>query len=168
MSDATKELEAMKSIAAILDGLESDEARLRVLQWAVGIYGRGAPTVAGKARGSLTQEVFGEPQDFAALFDAANPQIAEEKALIAGYWFQFREGNTDLDAQTLNTALKDLGHGIGNITVALGGLERRDPALVRQIKKSGKTKQARKKYRVTTAGKRAAESMLAGARLGEE
>lgn len=166
MSD-DKELDAMNSIREALDALEEPDVRLRVLQWAVSRY----RTVAkGAAAASLTAPPLGEEDvhDFPALFDLADPQTAEEKALIAGYWFQVKEGYNDLDAQTLNTALKDLGHGIGNITVALGGLENRKPSLVRQTKKSGKSKQARKKYRVTTAGKSAAERMLAGDRLNEE
>ena len=168
MNDAAKELDTMKAIAKALDELESAESRVRALRWAVGAYGGGSSPTMQITRDSLTRAVAEEPQDFAALFDAANPQTAEAKALIAGYWFQIKEGNTDLDAQTLNTALKDLGHGIRNITVALGGLEGRSPALARQIKKSGTTKQARKRYRITTAGRRAAERLLAGGSLDEE
>ena len=165
-----QEITAMTSIVKALDGLKDDEARQRALRWAMSRYGVVASFGAapGRLAASPEEDVAGEPYDFAALFDAADPQTDEEKALAAGYWFQVKEGNTDLDAQTLNSALKDLGHGITNITVALGRLENRKPSLVRQTKKSGKSKQARKKYRVTTAGKRAAEKMLAGHRLDEQ
>ena len=165
-----KEIAAMTSIVEALDGLEDGDARQRVLRWAMSRYGVAAsvPPAAGRVGIPPSEDVAEEPQDFAALFDAADPQTDEEKALSAGYWFQVKEGYTDLDAQTLNGALKDLGHGITNITVALGRLAKREVSLVRQTKKSGKSKQARKKYRVTTAGKRAAERMLAGHRLDGE
>lgn len=165
-----KEISAMTSIVEALDGLEDGEARQRVLRWAMSRYGLGASVAAapGRVAALASEEVVAKAQDFAALFDAADPQTDEEKALAAGYWFQVKQGCTDLEAKTLNDALKDLGHGITNITVALGRLEKRRISLVRQTKKSGKSKQARKKYRVTTAGKRAAENMLAGHRLDEE
>ena len=71
------------------------------------------------------------------------------------------QGEADFDAQSVNTKLKHLGHGVGNITQALDVLKDRRPQLIVQLRKSGTTKQARKKYKVTTAGKSAVEAMLA-------
>jgi hypothetical protein len=39
-------------------------------------------------------------------------------------------------------------------------LKSQKPALVVQLKKSGSTKQARKKYKLTTAGKKAVEQLI--------
>jgi len=58
--------------------------------------------------------------------------------------------------------LKNLGHGIGNVTRACSALIAEKPALLMQVKKAGSTKQARKQYRLTTAGIQRVREMLAG------
>ena len=50
--------------------------------------------------------------------------------------------------------LKNLGHGVGNITRAFDTLRASKPALTVQTRKEGSSKQARKKFRVTTEGHR--------------
>jgi hypothetical protein len=66
----------------------------------------------------------------------------------------------DFASQEINAALKNLGHPIGNITSAFDNLKARKPAPVMQLKKSGTSKQARKTYRLTLAGKSAVEAMV--------
>jgi DNA-binding PadR family transcriptional regulator len=58
--------------------------------------------------------------------------------------------------------MKHLGHGVKNITSALSSLMNEKPQRVVQLKKSGSTKQARKQYKVTEAGKNAVRRMLEG------
>jgi len=94
------------------------------------------------------------------LYEAANPRTEPQKVLVAGYWFQKLRGQSDVDGQQINTELKQLGHGVTNITRTLGSLINKKPQLVIQTHKSGKTKQARKKYRLTAEGIRAVEQML--------
>jgi hypothetical protein len=65
-----------------------------------------------------------------------------------------------VEAQAVNTRLKDLGHGVGNITRAFEALKDEKPALIVQTKKEGSTQQARKKFRVTAEGKKKVEGML--------
>lgn len=161
------ELAAMSTIVGALDSL-SDEVRSRVLLWAAGRYGV-APAASGTHRQGQQETPQDELrnssrrfEDFADLFDRADPETEVDRALVAGYWFQVVQGENELDAQALNNALKDMGHGITNITRALTTAQAAKPALVRQIQKSGKTQQARKKYRLTTQGIRAAERMMAG------
>ena len=156
-----RELEVMKSIATALESLD-DEGRARVIAWAISVYGAGR----GDARGGSPAQM-GAPQlatgfrDFPDLFDAASPEREVDRALVAAYWVQVIEGAPDFDAQTANNMLKDMGHPVSNITRALGEAQRATPALVRQIQKSGKTKQARKRYRLTTQGIRRVEGLLA-------
>jgi hypothetical protein len=167
-----KEIAAISSVSRALEGLEED-ARLRVLEWAMRRFGasqgaglmpalgmQGAPTV-GAGSGS-PQEDGPAFEDFVDLFDATSPQTDAERALVGGYWFQVELGNPDFQSQEVNTALKDLGRGVGNITDALGALQGRKPVLVRQVAKSGRTKQARKKYKLTAAGISAVKGMLKG------
>ncbi len=162
----------MSAVALALTDLEQD-ARARVLYWAAQRYditfsqkGRlnqpatdGLPGRGGSSREEPSGSEFAT---FVDLYDAANPSTDIERALLGGYWFQVELGNPDFQAQSVNSALKELGYGIGNITLALGALERRRPALVRQVTKAGKTKQARKKYKLTAAGISEVRGMLNG------
>ncbi|ANH73510.1 hypothetical protein ACS15_2824 [Ralstonia insidiosa] len=91
----------------------------------------------------------------------ASPTSDGEKALVVGYWFQVKEGATELEAQKINSELKHLGHGIGNVTRALDWLKAQKPALMIQKRKEGTTKQARKKFVVTNEGKKHVEKMVA-------
>lgn len=148
------ELRAMHDINEILSHLEAD-SKSRVLQWAIGKHGAPIPAKAnfGKVDGSENRnEVEREFSDVATLFDSANPTTEPEKVLVVGYWIQVIQGRADIEAQSINSELKNLGHGVGNITRALDNLVDRKPRLVIQTRKSGTTKQARKKFRLTTEG----------------
>jgi hypothetical protein len=168
---ATEDLEigAMSTISRALADLDED-ARRRVLDWASKRYSvklafdrsrrnSGDPDGADEGERDQQQDDFGV---FADLFDATGPRSEAERALVGGYWFQVVEGSSDFQGQSVNNALKDVGHGVSNITVALGNLQERKPALVRQVSKSGRSKQARKKYKLTSAGISAVETMLRG------
>ena len=82
--------------------------------------------------------------DIAELYAAAAPESEFDKALVAGYWFQFVDGRPEFGSQEINSALKNLGHPIKNITSAFDSLKSRKPASVMQVKKSGSSRQARK------------------------
>ena len=101
----------------------------------------------------------GEHQTFAELFDSANPTTERDKALVAAYWMQLNEGAPAFPAQSVNALLKDLGHGIGNITEALTALKNDRPALILQLKKSGTSRQARKTYKLTLEGAKRVAAM---------
>lgn len=151
------ELEAMQKINKVLVELGDEKAIGRVLQWAASRHGmhigvENFHMVGGEA----TNRGYGNPREstigVAEFFDAANPRTESEKVLVVAYWLQEIQGHADWDSQSVNTELKNLGHGVGNITRALDNLIARRPRLVIQTKKSGTTKQARKKYKVTVEG----------------
>jgi hypothetical protein len=96
----------------------------------------------------------------AELYHAADPKSEAEKGLVAGTWFQVVEGLDGLDSQTINSSLKDLGYGVGNITRAFDVLISQRPALIIQLRKAGTTKQARKLFKVTDAGIKRVLQML--------
>jgi hypothetical protein len=164
------EIGAMSAIADALTALEDEEARVRVLKWATTRFAPNVRVPDGPSEAldeSESEDAEGRTPSpgyavFADLFDAATPRTDPERALVGGYWTQVIEGNSDFASQTVNNALKDVGHGIGNITDALGALQDRRPSLVRQVQKSGRTRQARKKYKLTSAGITAVERMIRG------
>jgi hypothetical protein len=98
--------------------------------------------------------------DFASLYDAANPTTEADKALVAGYWLQVIQSTAEWSGFSANAELRNLGHGVENITIALGALIDSTPRLVMQTHKAGKTKQARKKYNLTNEGIRRIKQML--------
>ncbi len=167
----SKELEAMVQIEQALQGLTEEELR-RVLTWAGSRFG---VTIA-QAKGERQKITSGTSDDhdddapptgsseissLAEFYDLASPTSDGEKALVVGYWFQVKEGATELEAQKINSELKHLGHGIGNVTRALDWLKAQKPALMIQKRKEGTTKQARKKFVVTNEGKKHVEKMVA-------
>ena len=159
------EFETMKTLEEAILALEH-EKRPRVLQW---FWSRFAEQL-GSAQGNTTRNTSAsassfesskdrEYETFAELFDVANPTVERDKALVAAYWVQVCLNQQSFPSQVLNAELKDLGHGIGNITEALTQLKEERPALVLQLKKSGLTKQARKTYKLTQEGIKRIQAM---------
>jgi len=163
------EIQAMETVSSALSKLD-EETVGRVLRWAadrhkitLGVRGKAAGSDIGrfaKEEGGGSGQEF---QDFPTLYNAVNPSTDAEKVLVAGYWFQAVKNQNELHAQQLNSELKHLGHPVSNVTAALTDLMQRQPRLVLQTRKSGTTRQARKKYKLTTEGIRKVQSMLAGA-----
>ncbi len=164
----------MATLSEALSTLD-DAGRIRVLTWAASKFdvrltkpggrGSGGASAGGEETGSERLEFAG----FVDLFDAANPRTDADRAMVAAYWFQVIQNNASWQSQTLNSALKDLGYGVGNITDALQSLQDRRPARVRQVSKAGSSRQARKTYKLTTAGITSVRAMLGGtAEEGEE
>lgn len=162
---ADSEIKAMSAVAVAIENLEND-ARARVLLWAIGHFGIGVAglkatrhSLAAGGESSVSRST-GEYETFAELFSAVHPRTEKDKAMVAAYWVQVSQGAGSFQSQSLNDALKDLGHQIGNITEALNQLKASRPALVLQLKKSGSTRQARKTYKLTQAGMTRVEEMI--------
>lgn len=167
MSD-DPEIKAMSAIAEALTGLES-EAVSRVLRYAAERHnislGRPSPSAQQAKRATERQaEVSDEKtfSDVASFYDAANPRTEPEKVLVIGYWFQEVEKQEELESQLLNTTLKNMGHGVSNITKSFQALMNHSPRWAIQTKKAGTSKQARKKYRITTEGIKRVRAMING------
>lgn len=175
------EVAAMATIAKALDEIKADDDALkRVVRWAVDRYDPGAspqvaaPRVVPAGTSSTERQAAGQsPQtakygDVAELFDAARPRTDFQKAVVVGYWLMTGENQADFGGGDINVHLKNLGHGVGNITDALNQAIRKKPALVIQTAKSGSAKQARKKYKLTRAGVAAVQAMIDGTSVDEE
>ena len=155
------EAKAFAVIMEALGGLE-DVAQKRVVRWVgdrVGV-GTGAREERGSSPAGVPSITASSDGDLAEFFAAAGPETDPERVLVAATWFQRRSENEDLDSQSINTALKQLGHGVSNVTRSLDLLMSRRPRLVIQTKKAGIAKQARKRYRVTSEGIRAVDRMI--------
>src|SRR5947208_2998462 len=127
------EVDAMRMVEEALEPLEAD-ARGRVLRWAFERFG--APLPASPARGAATGafrtaastvSTGDAPQDAGEFYAQADPQTEPDRALVVAYWVQEIRGDAEFEAQTVNTQLKHLGHGVSNITRALDDLKARKP-----------------------------------------
>ncbi len=166
------EIAAMTAISGALKELD-DETRGRVLRWAASRYavkgikssdgGAGEePEDEADSRGGGSGREQNRYSSIDELFESGVAKTNTQRALLAAYWFQVIEGNVGWQSYTLNVALKNLGIGIPNITDALTTAEGQKPALVMQTSKSGKSRQARKTYKLTTAGVKSVEGLLNG------
>jgi hypothetical protein len=164
-----QEITAMATVAEALDNLD-EEARKRVLQWAAAkfsvVIATGTTTHKQNNASKDVSEDASESSDdtefetFAELYAAARPSTLADKVLVAGYWSQIIKQEKELTSAPLNKDLSDLGHKITNISNKFDVLIKQKPQLALQLKKSGSTKQARKKYKLTQAGIGKVKSML--------
>src|SRR5437879_3612707 len=132
------ELKAMTAIAGALNDLD-EKAVARVLRWARERFVTTPEPEPIASRGSRSAAPMddAEYEDVASLYTAASPRTDPERALVVGYWFQSHQRMKDFDAQRVNAELKNMGHGVGNITEAFSRLIERKPQYVIQTRKSG-------------------------------
>lgn len=159
MPDA--EMNAMAALNDVLSDLD-EEARVRVLSWASAKFAGATAVVAQLPRtASPTTSAELGFTEVADLVHAAQPDGGVEQALVVGYWLQRIQGHEGWSGAQVNSELTNLGYSQANITVSLTRLMKRKPALVVQTAKAGRSKQARKTYKLSAAGIRAVEDMLA-------
>lgn len=164
--EPSDELQAMICIEQAVTALDDEESQARVIRWAADRFSvslkparRGGGGTTEDFEHDIDPDEFGSLVDF---YDAAGPATEARKALVVGYWFQFKQGQEKFAAADVNKELKDLGHALSNVTVAFNRLKTSKPALALQLAKSGKSQQARKLYKISQAGKKEVEKMIAG------
>jgi hypothetical protein len=158
------ELEAMAQVQVAFEPLDA-EARGRVLAWIASRFDLDHSGVAPPSGRDEDAEV-GEAPAFSEIGDlmhASGASTGPQRALVAGYWFQVVHKQPGFGGGEINGALKDLGHGLANVTKTLESLKAKKPALVLQIQKTGRSRQARKTYKLTVEGVRVVDRLLEGA-----
>jgi hypothetical protein len=150
IKEAKKLLDEINTAVASYDPILKEQARDILLKQAFGAE----PKTVSASTTKGTDTVSG-PKDqpaFHQLVEKWTPDTQAEWALLASYYFQEVLHKESLTAFEVNKELKQHGAVISNITVSLEENINQNPALMRQIGKAGKTKQAKKKYIVTTNG----------------
>jgi hypothetical protein len=168
------ELAAMRDIARALEPLD-EGARNRVLAWVIEKLSL-APIRSTSVPGQPKRPTAPTPghsalQEFQSLAEAvaaANPDNNRDRALVVAARLQSAGGADALTGFAINRELKNLGHGVTNITDVLDGLKQASPALVIQTRKSGSSRQARKTYRVTTSGLNRVSDLISGTAEGSQ
>jgi hypothetical protein len=140
------EIEAMRKISETLCELDEESVQ-RVLRF--------GSIALPDSRGIAEQEDAND-QDIdltlGELFARMAPKTESEKVLVMSYALKTLEGFEEVSALQVNKELTHLGHHIQNITRAFDGLKATKPQLMIQTRKSGTSKQARKTYKLTSAG----------------
>ncbi|MBI2288228.1 MAG: hypothetical protein HYU83_04560 [Chloroflexi bacterium] len=144
-----------------------EQVRQRVLTWVAGKFSLTKPGFTTPKGGStIGESVQGDRimlvsfDSLADAFSGASPETDKDKALAAAAFIQQKFGKNEVTGYEINTELKQLGHGVKNITEAISQLMNMSPKLMIQTRKEGKSKQAKKKYKVTTEGLKVIEGML--------
>lgn len=162
------ELKAMSDAYLALKNLD-DNAKARIIVWLQKKFNLKNESVSNPKKnitdGPFELESF---ESIADLFAKASPQTNPEKILVVATYRQVVEGKKELTSRMINDELKHLGHGNPWITGTIDVLIKKKPALMIQIRKSGKTQQAQKKFRVTNEGIKAVQEMLSAKKGGEE
>jgi hypothetical protein len=171
------DLKALETILKTLEPLSEDE-RERVLRWASEKLGI-SQTVPGQTRGGPQKKAAaidaafekhpGGFQDVGEFLAAASPASDADRVLCVAAYLQDISGWADatLSGKQINDELKNLGHGVKNITDSINTLKARKPQHMIQTKKSGKSKQAWKEYRVTRAGVEHAYRLISERKVSE-
>lgn len=175
MNSVKGELDAIRTVHDALEQLD-DQARRRVLSY-IGNLFHVDMQPASKRMETTQRENHVQPEteddatgaelpnsfpNFAAFFAKAKPKTQGEKALVAGYWLQVCGGADNFLGATANKELKHLGHQISNITDAINTMKARNPALILQVQKRGKGRQARKLYQISFEGEQYVKGMVGG------
>ena len=164
-SDRAKPLSRYETETATSVGSAGHEPTNETQNGAGGDDGRVKPTPSTESHAVVAPPASAAvPASSAELLAASHARTDAQRALVIAYWFQVGESRPDLDAMTLNRELKNLGHGVSNITGVLTRMMESRPQLVLQLKKSGSSRQARKKYKLTAAGRQRVESLLGAPR----
>jgi len=117
---------------------------------------------SGRPRGRQVPDPPAGSGTFAAVLERWRPRKASERALLAAYYLAEVRGETHMTSQGINGELKEHGLAVSNITRAIDTNLRAKPALMRQTRKLGNTRQARKEYRMTSEGIDAVRARLEG------
>ncbi|MBI3566501.1 MAG: hypothetical protein HY079_15005 [Elusimicrobia bacterium] len=165
-----KEVVAMAAVSTALSGLDPD-SRARVVRWAAerfqisvagpaGLHKVKETSPAGSAHPTEASASSGEYAAFSDLYEAANPETEAQRLLVAGYWFQVIRNMNELESHSLNKELNHLGHPIGHMPHTVDDLMNAKPRLMIQLKKQGKSRQARRKFKLTTEGIKKVREMI--------
>lgn len=173
--DLTAEVEALPKVLELLKPLHP-KSRKRVVDWVIDAFDLSlSPSV--KANSQSVEEESNNGQvtvlsssstdvkynDSGSLLVASGAAKDVDKVLMMTYWFIQFVGQESVTGKQINDELKQLGHGVGNVTNCFTSLSTKSkgkPNLAYQASKSGKGAQGRKTYKLTSAGITAADKML--------
>lgn len=94
------------------------------------------------------------------LFADAEVKKVSQKILLMAAFLQERQSFKEISSYDINFRLKRLNQGVQNISSSINGLLNRKPEVMVELERSGSSKQARRKFRVTIEGLKVAAGFL--------
>ncbi len=169
MADITETkriLEEINTALSTFDPIMKEQARDILFREAFGAQGPkkrvSVPSAPGEP--SSNNEVAETRQaELNSLIEKWTPTTQADWALLGAYYFQRILGHQNVTGFSVNKELKHHGYGVSNVTDCFSANIEAEPARILQTKKTGKSKQAKKVYVVTTAGIKYVEEKLRGA-----
>lgn len=166
MTELDPELKAMSVSSTAINEISDDQAKVRVIEWLAKKFDVTLHTSKEMSDATVAENADDDTSEtpsydlFSDLYDTTNPSTNMARALVGGYWLQVQGGQQTWDSFNVNKLLKDVGYGVDSISHRLTDAQSQKPALVRQTSKSGKSRQARKTYRLTQAGIKFVENLI--------
>jgi hypothetical protein len=166
ISDVKKLLDEINAAVSSYDPILKEKARDLLLKQA---FGMGIPQMQSSSQAGPAPDPRGTRVDaagsvpFTALIEKWTPNTQADWALLGAYYFQRVMGEQNVTGLQVNRELKQHGYGVTNITDCFTTNMQTEPKRMHQAGKSGKSKQAKKLYLVTTAGMKYVEDRLSGA-----
>jgi hypothetical protein len=165
ISEAKKLLEEINAAVSSYDPVMKEHARDILFKAAFGaLPTKHAPTPkSGSELEIAKNEGDREAQvPFNTLVERWTPTTQADWSLLGAYYFQRILGQPSITGLQVNKELKQHGRRVANITDCFTINMEADPARMMQTRKTGKSKQAKKLYLVTTAGIKYVEERLSG------
>lgn len=171
---ALPELAAMQQIANIVSDLTPAE-RKRVAAWLVELASQDElpqecaaeaaedAEQAEDAQGDVPAEELEskEFETFAELYEAVAPRKGAQKAAVAGWWLETKQGQQSWKASEVNKLLKSIDVKISSMSIVLtNAVKAKDPLMV-ELERLGNSERSRKTFCLSDAGFAYVESALA-------
>lgn len=94
------------------------------------------------------------------LFQVVQPRRVGGRILLAAAYLQEKKNLNELTSLDINRALKNIGKGVPNITLAINRMVDKIPQLLTVTRKDGDTKQGRRNFKVTEEGIKQARNFI--------
>ena len=170
------EISAIEAVTEALVALEQPAQR-RVIDYITSLFDLSRSPGGGQRGVAAAETPAPEPSDVpvssessfsdcAHLFDALQPESNEDKALAAAYWLQLHGENGEFTTREITRELTHLGENFTHMSRVLERLRSKKPALIRQVRATGKGRGFRRTYAITEAGRKLVQQRYQGTGLG--
>lgn len=170
------ELDAMQQIASIVSCLTPAE-RKRVAAWLMEYAPQAdAPTTpdstleenGANAEIDLPVDAHTQPEEarqkdfvtFAELYERVAPKKGAQKAAVAGYWLQTRQGQQSWKASEVNKLLKTIDVRVSSVSIVLTNAVKAKDALIVELARLGDGERSRKTFCLSERGMAYVEGSL--------
>ncbi len=160
---ALPELTAMQQIADIVANLSAAE-RKRVASWLVEYASQEAPADVEEMDddndnviNDASYDAADESQEeqfatFGDLYSTVAPKKGAQKAAVAGYWLETKEGKRSWKASEVNKLLKSIDVKVSSISIVLTNAVKVDSPLIMELERLGDGERSRKTFCLSERG----------------